>query len=222
MAIFHKKPKEREHPEQLTPWERFQRDAAENHRAAQKSHHSWSGKRLRIGDKLPKLKSQRRRLLFKRVVILMGCFLIGAGVAGYFISPLSHVQTVTVHGNDQLSVTQVKTATKINPGVALWSVIGHDQRTTKRAERAQPQIGKVTTKLVGLNSVRVTVKEIRIAGYLSTGQHYRRILENGLILKVTYSQPGGGSPIYANFKSGHRLATMIAQYAKLPSAVKYF
>ncbi|MFO5399105.1 hypothetical protein RCL61_23690, partial [Salmonella enterica subsp. enterica serovar Typhimurium] len=79
----------------------------ENHRAAQKSHHSWSGKRLRIGDKLPKLKSQRRRLLFKRVVILMGCFLIGAGVAGYFISPLSHVQTVTVHGNDQLSVTQV-------------------------------------------------------------------------------------------------------------------
>ena len=96
----------------------------------------------------------------------MGCFLIGAGVAGYFISPLSHVQTVTVHGNDQLSVTQVKTATKINPGFALWSVIGHDQRTTKRAERAQPQIGKVTTKLVGLNSVRVTVKEIRIAGYL--------------------------------------------------------
>ncbi|QSW65830.1 cell division protein FtsQ/DivIB [Lactiplantibacillus plantarum] len=221
MAIFHKKPKEREHPEQLTPWERFQRDAAENHRAAQKSHHSWSGKRLRIGDKLPKLKSQRRRLLFKRVVILMGCFLIGAGVAGYFISPLSHVQTVTVHGNDQLSVTQVKTATKINPGVALWSVIGHDQRTTKRAERTQPQIGKVTTKLVGLNSVRVTVKEIRIAGYLSTGQHYRRILENGLILKATYSQPGGGSPIYANFKSGHRLATMIAQYAKLPSAVKH-
>ncbi|MDO8183331.1 hypothetical protein [Lactiplantibacillus plantarum] len=43
MAIFHKKPKEREHPEQLTPWERFQRDAAENHRAAQKSHLSWSG-----------------------------------------------------------------------------------------------------------------------------------------------------------------------------------
>ena len=221
MAIFHKKPKDREHSEQLTPWERFQRDAAENQRATQKQHHGWTGKRLRIGDKLPKLKSQRRRLLVRRVLVLLGVFLIGAGVAGYFISPLSHVQSVTVRGTNQLSKAQVITATKIKPGIALWSVIGHDQRTTKRANRSQPQIGKVTTKLVGVNRVRVTVKEIRIAGYLVAGQQYRRILENGLILKATYSQPGGGSPIYANFKSGHRLETMIAQYAKLPSAVKH-
>ncbi|ASG80980.1 MULTISPECIES: cell division protein FtsQ/DivIB [Lactiplantibacillus] len=221
MAIFRKKPKEREHPEQLTPWERFQREAAENQRAEQKRHHRWSGKRLRIGDKLPKLKTQRRRLLFKRVAILMSIFLVGAAVAGYFISPLSHVQAVTVRGTNQLTTAQVKTATKIDTGVALWSVIGHDQQTTKRARHAQPQIGKVTTQLVGYNRVRVTVKEIRIAGYLSTGQHYRRILENGLILKGTYSQPGGGSPIYANFKSGQRLEKMIAQYAKLSSAVKH-
>ncbi|WP_048000026.1 cell division protein FtsQ/DivIB [Lactiplantibacillus herbarum] len=221
MAIFNKGSKHQKHSEPLTPWEQYQQNAADQEQTEQRRHIKWSGKRLRIGDKLPKLKTQRRRSLFKRVTLLLAIFAVGALVAGYFISPLSHVQRVTVTGTDKLTSSQVKSATKIQSGVALWSVIGHDQRTSQRANQAQAQIGKVTTKLVGVNNVRVTVKEIKIAGYLVTGQNYRRVLENGLILKSTYSQPGGGSPIYANFKSGSRLEKMIAQYAKLPSAVKH-
>jgi len=221
MAIFNKKPKHQKRSEPLTPWEKYQQNAADQEQSSERQHVKWSGKRLRIGDKLPKLKSQRRRLLFKRVTLLVAIFALGALVAGYFISPLSHVQRISVTGTDKLTASQVTKATKIQPGVALWSVIGHDQRTSQRATKVQPQIGKVTTRLVGVNNVRVTVKEIKIAGYLVTGQSYRRVLENGLVLKTTYSQPGGGSPIYANFKSGSRLEKMIAQYAKLPSAVKH-
>ncbi|WP_318765914.1 cell division protein FtsQ/DivIB [Lactiplantibacillus carotarum] len=221
MAIFKRSPKDHKRSEQLTPWERYQQRADENDAAAKRKHFNWSGKRLRIGDKLPKLKTQRRRLVAKRATLLISLFLIGILIAGYFISPLSHVQRVTVSGTDKLTTQQVTSATKIYPGVSLWAVVGHDRTTSQLANRKNPQIGKVTTKLSGVNNIHIKVHEIRIAGYLVNGNHYQRVLENGLILKTSYSQPGGGSPIYANFKSGHRLERMIAQYAKLPSAVKH-
>ncbi|CAJ1228571.1 cell division protein FtsQ/DivIB [Lactiplantibacillus xiangfangensis] len=220
MAIFKRAPKDKR-PEQLTPWERYQRRAEQNEAQSKKSHFSRWGKQLRIGDKLPKLKTQRRRLVVKRAALLISLFLMGIVIAGYFISPLSHVQQVKVSGTDGLTVKQVTRATKIQPGVSIWAVIGHDQRTSHQAKQQNPQIGKVTTKLVGLNQIHIKVNEIRVAGYLVDGNHYQRVLENGLILKTSYLQPGGGSPIYANFKSGARLEKMIAQYAKLPSAVKH-
>ncbi|RRK11572.1 cell division protein FtsQ [Lactiplantibacillus garii] len=221
MAFFKKSPQDGKRPEQLTPWERYQRRAEANDAESKRRHFSWLGKRIRIGDKLPKLKTQRRRLVAKRATLLISMFLIGILIAGYFISPLSHVQKVTITGTDRLTRKQVTRATRIQPGVSVWAVVGHDQRISRAAKRQNPQIGRVTTKLVGLNAVHIKVHEIRIAGYLVNGNHYQRVLENGLILKASYSQPGGGSPIYANFKSGQRLEKMIAQYAKLPSAVKH-
>ncbi|ETY73931.1 cell division protein FtsQ/DivIB [Lactiplantibacillus fabifermentans] len=222
MAIFKRKPKnEKKRLDQLTPWERYQREAAANHADEEKRHFKWSGKRIRIGDKLPKLKTQRRKLVTKRAALLIGLFLMGIIIAGYFISPYSHIQKVTISGTEKLTTKQVEHATNIKPGVSVWAVIGHDTATSKAALKANPQVGKVSTKLVGYNQIKVKVNEIRIAGYLVTGSHYQRVLENGRILSTTYSQPGGGYPIYNNFKSGARLQKMIAQYAKLPSAVKH-
>ncbi|AVK62483.1 cell division protein FtsQ [Lactobacillus sp. CBA3605] len=220
MAIFKRQPKEKK-PDQLTPWERYQRQAATNHENAQKRHFNWSGRRIRIGDKLPKLMSQRRKLVVKRASILIGLFLMGMVIAGYFISPLSHVQKITVSGTEQLTATQVKTAANLKNGDAIWAIIGQDATTSKVARRANPQIGRVTTKLVGFNQIKLQVKEIRIAGYLVSGNYYQRVLENGSILTKKVTQPGGGYPIYAGFKSGTRLQKMIAQYAKLPAAVKH-
>ncbi|MFB9769431.1 cell division protein FtsQ/DivIB [Lactiplantibacillus modestisalitolerans] len=221
MSLFKRKPKRTSGSASLTPWERYQQDAADNAATEKKRHFSWSGKRIRIGDKLPRLKSQRRRLVVKRAALLIGAFTVGLLIAAYFISPLSHIQRVTIRGTQQLSTAQVQTATRIRPGEALWAVIGHDRQISHRAQRANPQIERVETRLVGVNQVRVTVKEIRIAGYLTTGNSYQRVLENGVIMPQRFSQPSGGSPIYAHFKSGQRLQTMIKQYAKLPAKVKH-
>ncbi|MFC6180103.1 cell division protein FtsQ/DivIB [Lactiplantibacillus daowaiensis] len=221
MAFFKRQPKDNRPLDQLTPWERYQRQAAANHQAEEKRHFSWSGKQLRIGDKLPKLKLQRRKLVTKRATLLISLFLVGMVIAGYFISPFSHVQTVHVTGTEQLTARQVQTATKIEPGTSIWAVIGHDTTTSQQARRTNQQIGSVKTKLVGLNTVTVKIHEIRIAGYLVTGDTYQRVLENGTIMTSKVSQPSGTYPIYANFKSGSRLQTMIKQYAKLPAAVKH-
>jgi len=221
MAFFKRQPKQQKPLDQLTPWERYQRKAAENRQAEQQRHFSWTGKRVRIGDKLPKLKHQRQRLVTKRAAILISGFLVGMAIAGYFISPLSHVQTVQVTGIEKLTSKQVQRATKINPGTSIWAIIGHDHQTSQVARQTNQQIGKVTTKLTGLNHVTIKVSEIRIAGYLSIGDRYRQVLENGRIMTPTYAQPSGTYPIYASFKSGTRLQHMIAQYAKLPDAVKH-
>ncbi|MFC6296144.1 cell division protein FtsQ/DivIB [Lactiplantibacillus daoliensis] len=221
MAIFKHRPKKKAQLDQLTPWEKFQRQADENQKAEQKRHFKWSGKRIRIGDKLPKLKTQRRRLATRRAGLLIGLFLLGIAGASYFISPLSHISQVKVTGTEKLSTAQVQAATQIKPGQSVWAVIGNDKATSRAALQANPQVGQVKTTLSNWNHVTVTVHEIRLAGYLVTGGRYQRVLENGLIMNKSVSQPGGGYPIYASFKSGSRLQTMIAQYAKLPAAVKH-
>ncbi|VDG24462.1 cell division protein FtsQ/DivIB [Lactiplantibacillus mudanjiangensis] len=221
MAFFKRQPKDNRPLDQLTPWERYQRQADANKQAEKKRHASWTGKPLRIGDKLPKLKLQRRQLVTKRATLLISLFLVGMLISGYFISPLSHVQTIQVTGTEKLTATEVQTATEIKPGTSLWAVIGHDTQISQRARKANQQIGAVKTKLIGLNQIKIQVHEIRIAGYLSTGNTYRRVLENGKIMTTTVAQPSGTYPMYAGFKSGQRLQTMIHQYAKLPAAVKH-
>ncbi|BDZ31163.1 cell division protein FtsQ/DivIB [Lactiplantibacillus sp. WILCCON 0030] len=221
MALFKRRPKRKAQLDQLTPWERFQRQANENQQAERKRHFSWSGKRIRIGDKLPKLKTQRRRLVTRRAGLLIALFLLGIAGASYFISPLSHIAQVKVTGTDKLTVAQVQSATQIKTGKSVWAVIGQDQTTSRVANKANPQIGQVKTTLSNWNHVTLKVNEIRLAGYLVTGGQYRRVLENGLIMSKPQSQPGGGYPIYASFKSGPRLQKMIAQYAKLPAVVKH-
>jgi len=221
MAFFKRRSKQPKSLDQLTPWERYQRKAAENRQAEQQRHFNWSGHRIRIGDKLPKLKLQRQRLVTKRAAILISGFLVGMVIAGYFILPLSHIQTVRVTGVEKLTAQQVQQATHIKPGTSVWAVIGHDQQTSQQAQRGNLQIGKVKTQLAGLNHVTIKVHEIRLAGYLNRANTYRPVLENGKIMPARYSQPSGTYPIYASFKSGSRLQQMIAQYAKLPAAVKH-
>ncbi|MFC6202427.1 cell division protein FtsQ/DivIB [Lactiplantibacillus nangangensis] len=221
MAIFKRRPKKKAQLDQLTPWERFQRQADENQKAERKRHFSWSGKQIRIGDKLPKLKTQRRKLMTRRAGLLIGLFLLGIAGASYFISPLSHIAQVRVTGTEKLTAAQVRTATQVKVGQSVWAVIGQDKTTSRLARKANPQVGQVKTTLSNWNHVTLKVTEIRLAGYLVIGGQYRRVLENGLIMSKSQSQPGGGYPIYASFKSGSRLQLMIAQYAKLPAAVKH-
>lgn len=203
---------------EMTPWETYQSRAAQ--RRKQENKPKWFRRVRRIGDKLPRLRQQRNRQLFRRLSLIFTVFLGLFLSMVYLVSPLSHVQTVSITGRQQLSVKQVQTAVQIHRGDSIFAVIGHEQKVAEQAVARNTRIKHAQVTLVKPNRVSVAITEYATAGYVMRHGDYYEVLENGVVSQQSVTQPKSGTPVYGDFKSTQRLHQMILQYAQLAPAIK--
>ncbi|PWG00638.1 cell division protein FtsQ/DivIB [Levilactobacillus bambusae] len=206
---------ERAHQQVLTPWEAYQKESAANQKQS-----AAGRQKKRIGDKLPKFKHQRNRKLVQKMTILLTSFILVILVMVYFLLPLSHVEKISVMGNQVLSKNQVIHYTGIKRGASIYTVQGSTAAIADRAEKRTPRIERLTVRVVHFNQVEIKLKEYATAGYAEVGNHYVEVLEDGTISTKRINQPQAGAPVYNGFKSTKTLRSMIKQYAQLPSDVK--
>lgn len=202
-----------------TPWEKYQSRAVQQRKRAQTPR--WYRRTKRIGDKLPRLRQQRHRELARRLALLLSIFLVVIGVMVYLISPLSHVQAVTVKGTQELSAKQVQRAVGIRPGDSIFKVVGHQKRLQRVAPQHSTRLKRVRVQFQAPNRVTVRVHEYATAGYVVRNGQYYEVLENGVVSQQSVSQPKSGTPVYGKFKSTKALHRMILQYARLSTAIKH-
>ena len=89
------------------------------------------------------------------------------------------------------------------------------------AEERNPQIAGLKFELRADNTIEVKVNEIVKVGYVKSNDHYYPILANGKMFKDgEVNQPIGGLPLYDNFKSDSDLKPVLAQFGKLPLALR--
>lgn len=198
----------------FTPWEKYE--------AAQKQYTDERRDKRpeRIGQKLPQLKRQKKRQLTRRMSILIGVFGSILLLAVYFVSPLSHVQMITVTGNQVLSKQQVADFAGISKGDSIYRVIGRRKAVVKKAQTASPRLQSITFQVTHLNHLKINVKEYATAGFVAARGKYRVALSNGVVTKETRQQPSGDYPVYDQFDSQTQLRAMITQFAKLPDSLK--
>ena len=204
--------------ETLTPWENYQRKAAAQRKQAKAP--KWIHQAKRIGDKLPRLKHQRNRKLIHRLTILLTSFAVVIAAMVYLISPLSHLQSVTVRGAQALSAQRVQQAVQLRPGDSIFKLLGHTQRLEQRAPQRNSRLKKVTIHFKRPNQATVRVTEYATAGYVMKQNRYYEVLENGIVSEQSVTQPKSGTPVYGSFKNAKTLHRMILQYAQLDSEIK--
>lgn len=205
-------------PRDLTPWEAYQSRAAQ--RAKQAKTPNWFRHAKRIGDKLPRLKHQRNRQLFRRLALLLGSFGLVILVMVYLVSPLSHVKTMRIRGADALSTKQVERAVAVRPGDSIFKVVGHEKRLAQQAPKRNSRLKRVSVTFQQPNRVTVTVVEYVTAGYVMRQGQYYEVLENGVVSQQSVTQPESGTPVYGSFNSAKTLHRMILQYARLSAPIK--
>lgn len=144
-----------------------------------------------------------------------------AGVLIYLMSPLSQVNHYKVVGSESLSKKVVLDAAQLKTGQPLLTTLHQADYFSKMAAQRNPQISGLKFELVSDNTIEIKVNEIVKVGYVKAGTHYYPILENGKMLTGGEAdQPVGGLPLYDNFTSVANLKLVLAEFGKLPLALR--
>ena len=176
------------------------------------------GKIVSIEDRIPKLKQLRKRKANKRLILLLSLFFVLVACVLYFLSPLSHVQSVKVEGNRYISTEQIIRLSKVQKDRSIWKV---DTDETVDNIKKNPEVKSASVVPVFPNSIKITVTEHTRMAYLSKGGKFYPILENGKLLDELES---GEIPVFApvlvGFKEGKALKLLLTELDKLPVEIQ--
>ncbi|NRD78786.1 cell division protein FtsQ/DivIB [Bacillus sp. BRMEA1] len=176
-----------------------------------------NGKIVALEDRIPKLKEQRRKKANRRLVILLVLFFIMVLVVAYTQSPLSHVQTITVKGNEIYSEGEIIQQTGITSQTNIWKV----NKTALSAKLEKlPEIKSAAVTIQWPNDISIQIKEHKKVAYLKQGNYFLPIMENGKILKnIKMDKIPLNTPILFDFKESDALNEMVKGLKSLPSEI---
>lgn len=121
-------------------------------------------------------------------------------------------------GNRYLSDEQIIKLSGINQDQSIWKV---DTEQTAAHIKENPEIESVEIVPVFPNSIKVTVTEHNKIAYLSKGNHFYPILENGKILDgLASTEIPVFAPVLLNFKEGTVLNQLLKELNKLPEEIQ--
>ncbi|MDR6124272.1 cell division protein FtsQ [Bacillus sp. SLBN-46] len=175
------------------------------------------GKIVALEDRIPKLKEQRRRKANKRLVLLLFLFFTMIVIIAYTQSPLSHVKTIRIEGNEVYSDSEIISKSGITKTTNIWKV-----KKSEVSSRLQglSEIKGTDIKIQWPNTVQIQVREHKRIAYLKQESNYYPVMENGKILKDRNEEKiPVNSPILFEFKEGAALNEMVKELENLPSEI---
>lgn len=176
-----------------------------------------NGKIVSIEERIPKLKHQRRKKANRRLILMLLLFFTLIICIIYFQSPLSKVNTIKVSGNDSISTDEIKQHSGITTDSNIWK-IQEDEVAAKLEKLQEVKSAKVSIKLP--NSVSISLEEYKKLAYLSQGNKFFPVLENGDILGVGQTDEiPVNAPILLGFKEGKVLNEMISSLETLSEEI---
>lgn len=139
------------------------------------------------------------------VFIILGCWFV------YLISPLSHVKSVDIKGNDDLVAQTILDKSAVKKGESIPDILFDKKTYEDQIKKSHPQIKDAKIKIDHYNEVTILIKEYRTVAFLMEDNEYRRVLETGKILEEKESHSHGNYPIISNFDEGDALNQMIKE-----------
>nr|WP_263328092.1 FtsQ-type POTRA domain-containing protein [Neobacillus sp. Marseille-Q6967] len=175
------------------------------------------GKIVALEDRIPKLKEQRRRKANKRLIFLLFLFFTMIAVVAYVQSPLSHVQKITVSGNELLPTEEIIKITDITSETNIWSIKKQD--IVSKLQDLH-EIRKAEVKMNWPNSISIKIEERKRVAYVERDNAFFPVMENGnILMDRKVSGLPTNAPILFDFKEGDILQEMIAGLDELPDAI---
>ena len=177
------------------------------------------GKVVSLEDRIPKLKEQRRKKANRRLIFLLLLFFLIIVCVIYFQSPLSHVKSIAIKGNNLYTTEEVERMSGLDKDTNIWTINKEKVASTLKDSSA---IQSVDVSITFPNTVQITIKEYKKVAYLADGNKYIPVIENGEVLygKEMSTSPYD-APIIKNMTNKQEKAIIMLgeELNKLPSEV---
>lgn len=170
-----------------------------------------------LEDRIPKLKEQRRRKANRRLVLLLLLFFTMIIVVAYSQSPLSHVKTITIKGNEMYSKVELRNFSGLSNNTNIWKVKKSD--VTFKLQQLS-EVKKADVKIQWPNTIIIHVIEHKRIAYINQDNKYFPVMDNAKILKNREAENiPVNFPILFEFKEGTALNEMVKGLEELPSEI---
>lgn len=147
------------------------------------------------------------------IVIIINLILIL--ILGYFISPWSKVDTITVEGNQDVYDQLIIDTSSITIGDSVYKTKKRFSQIEADLVQELTQISDSQLTIEGMNTIAIQVEEFETVAYIAKDGSYMRVLENGSVLDELYTISLGNQLILSKFEEGETLTSMIEELKKV-------
>ena len=165
---------------------------------------------------------QKSAPILKRIWPLIVVFLLIIMGSLYSLSPLNHVGSFAVTGNQTVSNEQLAQSTNIPTKETIFQLYFDRAKIESRVVNSSPHIKAATLTIAFPNKVTLSVEEYKAIGYVQQKSKNYSLLSNGVILKdkaVSASKLGAHPLLLKNFTDSET-REFTAAYSTLKSDVQ--
>lgn len=138
----------------------------------------------------------------------------------YYISPLSYISKVNVRGNYIVSKEDIIQTTGLKKDTRFWDDYFNQKALLQKVKNKYPSVKNLTLSIHHFNQVNINVEEYSWDGMLKVNDYYYPVLNNGIILKIKYTENEGNRLVFSNFNSEKLLQEVIKQYESLSENIQ--
>lgn len=149
---------------------------------------------------------------WKRMVLLLLPFVITLIVAGYYASPLNHVDSITVEGVED---TESVNLYPLNEGMSVTDLKNSKGEVEQAIVNQNPSVKSATVNVSDWNKVAVNVSAYRQLGYIQIADFFYPLLENNEIIDTPLPSLEKALPLFEGYDIANE-----DQRAKLTETVK--
>lgn len=168
-----------------------------------------------IEDRIPTLRKKRKRRTNMKFASIISLFVATLFLLLYFQSPYSKIQKIKVFGTDLKEDDYYVEKSGIQIGESMWGI-----DVSEVEEKLQDEwIQNVEVKRKWLTIVEIHIEELRKVAYISDGNKFYPMLENGYVFKDTSLAVPIDAPIFFEFEDETYQTLLLEQLAKLDEEV---
>ncbi|RYL92875.1 FtsQ-type POTRA domain-containing protein [Sporolactobacillus sp. Y61] len=170
-----------------------------------------------LEDRLPQLKKERKQRANRRFAFYAIVFFILILIIVYFQSPLSKVRQITVEGARITSTDQIVKASGITKNTHIWDIRSN---AVEKKIKSLSTVKSATVDSAFPNRVKIHVVEFTRSAYLSKGENFYPILQNGTIMgKMPQNNLPVDAPVLMGFKSQQEIRAVTQGLSALPEEI---
>lgn len=173
-----------------------------------------------FADRLPNVKKERNRILYRRLTLIISVFTLLMLGAIYYVSPFSKLGNISITGNSAVSTQEIIEHLDAKKGENLWKQFKNRTIYEQQIERQFSRIKKVSITLAGINSFGVKIEEYQVVAMSSKNNLYYPVLENGEILTDELKTPQSDLPIIKDFEEQKTIKELMNVYNELDTQIK--
>lgn len=166
-----------------------------------------------------KNKSKRIQLKDYTYTLIVIFFISLIAFSFYFISDWSHVQTLSVSGNNEIPDQEILEETAVHPGESLYEVFFIKNRIENDLETRLPQVEAVQLEWEGVNNVNIHIDELQTMAYIQDKGQYLQLLEDGNIVNDPLNITQGSHLVLIKFEEDG-LKNIIEELKKIDPPIR--